>query len=283
MTVLTIPSPRPLTSEQPVATPEPNFSDPSPLVRASNAWTALRVSPVLRSMAAIGRGVELGKAPRQAICARHHLGPLVASIVGPAAGPFPPDAAEEFNRRASDVSGVSRREWLTWARTRSTPELLEDVTALIHSGSCSEGADHLACRCPAPRARAVHPRVRRMPAEFGVVPVLIPDPSGRTDPWHEALVGFVATFRGRGTEPASRYSSQEAPSVNDRKCLYADLERLANAFAGPRRVDRMAGLRRVPWSPPGMRSPAWLMRERATATDQACDELLGRLAGAVWP
>jgi hypothetical protein len=122
-----------------------------------------------------------------------------------------------------------------------------------------------------------------MPPGHGAVPALTPDPSGQIDPWHESLVEFVGRFRGRGTEPRSRFSSEGGPTVHERRQLLGHLELLANAFAGPRRIDRMAGLGGVGWQPGIRITRNWQLRDRAAGTQQVRDELLDRMARAVWP
>jgi hypothetical protein len=113
------------------------------------------------------------------------------------------------------------------------------------------------------------------------VPALTPDASGQTDPWQDALVVLASRFRGRGTLVASKYAGSGPPSVNEIRTLVAHLERLASAYAGPRRADRMTGLGRVDWNPPLRRTRAWEVRDRAGGTDRGREELMERLLRAV--
>ena len=258
---------------------------PAALVRASRAWTALKVSAVLESLAFLARGVERGRPARGAACAEHTLGPLVGVIVGPVAGRLPRDAVEELFPRASVERGVTREEWIEWRRARYTPHLLEDVTMLAHRGSCRARGDVVRCTCEGtwPHSAPVPADqwVRRLDPVLGPVPALTPDPSGRTDPWQDTLVLLASTFRGRGSPLSSKYAGSGPPTIKDVRTLSGHLERLAGAFAGPRRADRMAGLERVDWDPRLPMTRAWHERDRAGSTDRAREELLGRLLGAV--
>lgn len=258
---------------------------PAALVRASRAWTALKVSAVLESLAFLARGVERGRPPRGAACAEHTLGPLVGVIVGPVASRQPPDAVEELFPRASFERGVTREEWIEWQRARQTPHLLEDVTMLAQRGSCLDRSDVVRCTCEGARPHgAPVPTdrwLRRLDPVLGPVPALTPDPSGRTDPWQDTLVLLASTFRGRGSPLSSKYAGSGPPTIKDVRTLAGHLERLAGAFAGPRRADRMAGLERVDWDPRLPMTQEWHDRDRAGGTDRAREELLERLLRAV--
>jgi hypothetical protein len=120
-----------------------------------------------------------------------------------------------------------------------------------------------------------------MGAPGGPVPALTPDPTGQSDPWEDTLVLLAGTFRGRGSPLASKYAGSGPPTIKDMRTLAAHLERLAGAFAGPRRADRMAGLRRVEWDDALGLTYAWCVRDRATGTQEARDDLLHRLWAAV--
>ena len=258
---------------------------PIPLVRASRAWTALKVSTVLESLTFLARGVECGRPPRAAACPEHIVGPLVGTIVGPVGGPLPRDAVEQLYQRAAVERGVTMAEWFEWRRARFTAHLLEDVTMLAHRGSCLGPSDVVRCTCSevqenwgsVPAGRWL----RRPDTGGGPVPVLTPDPTGRTDPWQDTVVRLAATFRGRGSPRASKYAGSGPPTIKDMRTLAAHLERLSGAFAGPRRADRMAGLERVEWDTPLRTTPAWRARDRAGGTEAARVELLERLWGAV--
>jgi len=258
---------------------------PAPLLRASRAWMALKVSAVLESLAFLARGVDCGRPPRGAACPQHVLGPLVGTIIGPVAGRLPQDAVEELFPRAADVRGVTREEWLEWRSTRFSPHLLEDVTMLAYRGSCVGRSDEVRCTCGAaatsaeaiPSPWATH----RFDPVLGPVPALTPDVSGRTDPWHDALVELASRFRGRGTLVASKYAGSGPPSIIEIRTLVGHLYRLAGAFAGPRRADRMSGLGRVDWDPPLRQTQAWVVRDRAGATDSGREELVERLLRAI--
>ncbi len=258
---------------------------PVPLVRASRAWTALKVSTVLESLAFLARGVEWGRPPRGAACPEHVLGPLAGTIVGPVGGPLPRDSVEELFQRAAVERGVTTGEWLQWRRARFTPQLLEDVTMLAHRGSCLARSDVVRCTCGEARGApdSVAPeRALRLPAPgLGPVPALIADPTGHSDPWQDTLVLLASTFRGRGSPLSSKYSGAGPPTIKDIRTLSAHLERLSGAFAGPRRADRMAGLVRVHWDPPLRMTQAWRMRERVGGTERERAELLERLFLAV--
>jgi hypothetical protein len=249
---------------------------PRPLRRASFAWLAVKVSPALESFAFLARGLELGAPPVEAGCAQHELGPLLAVVLGPVAGTPPPDATEQLYRRAADARGVTLEQWQRWCESRRTPELLEDVTALLHTGSCAERPGLISCTC-GPTGVGTHRRLRAMPPGGGPIPTLTPDPSAETDPWHDALVDFVARFRGRGTSRRSPFNHEGDTSVRDRRQLMSHLELLASTFAGPRRIDRMAGLASVAWTPRIRATRAWQRRDRATGTEFAREELLARL------
>ena len=270
----------------PVAAPSaPWEGDPAPLVRASRAWMATKVSPVLESLAFLARGVECGRPPRGAACPQHVLGPLVATIVGPVCGLLPRDAVEELFPRASYVRGVTQGEWLEWRRVRVSAHLLEDVTMLAYRGSCVGRTDEARCTCSEEPGSAgpipAHWGTHRVHPALGPVPALTPDASGRTDPWQDALVVLASRYRGRGSLLASKYSGSGPPSISDTRTLVAHLERLARAFAGPRRADRMTGLGRLDWNPPLSQSPAWRVRDRAGRTERGREELQSRLLGAV--
>lgn len=265
--------------------PQPASPGPDPLRRAARAWLAVQVSPVLSTLAFLARGLELGAPPRGAGCPQHLLGPLLGVVVGPVAGGMPRDATEELFPRAAHARGVELDQWHEWRASRRSPHLLEDLTALLHTGTCAEGPGQLTCTCAVSglRGHAIHRRLRPMPPDHGAVPALTPDPSGQIDPWHEALVEFVGRFRGRGTEPRSRFSSEGGPTVHERRQLLGHLELLANAFAGPRRIDRMAGLAEVCWQPGIRITRNWQLRDRAAGTQQVRNELVDRMAAAVWP
>jgi len=256
------------------------LQQPRPLRRASFAWLAVKVSPALESFAFLARGLELGAPPVEAGCAQHELGPLLAVVLGPVAGTPPPDATEQLYRRAADARGVTLEQWQRWCESRRTPELLEDVTALLHTGSCAERPGLISCTC-GPTGVGTHRRLRAMPPGGGPIPTLTPDPSAETDPWHDALVDFVARFRGRGTSRRSQFNHESDTSVRDRRQLMSHLELLASTFAGPRRIDRMAGLASVDWTPRIRATRAWQRRDRATGTESAREELLARLVGVI--
>ena len=110
-------------------------------------------------------------------------------------------------------------------------ELLEDVTALLHTGSCAERPGLISCTCGRTGV-GTHRRLRAMPPGGGPIPTLTPDPSAETDPWHDALVDFVARFRGRGTSRRSPFNHEGDTSVRDRRQLMSHLELLASTFAG---------------------------------------------------
>jgi hypothetical protein len=258
---------------------------PIPLVRASRAWTALKVSSVLESLAFLARGVECGRPPRAPACPEHIVGPLVGTIVGPVGGLLPRDAVEQLYQRAAVERGVTMGEWFEWRRARLTAHLLEDVTMLAHRGSCLGRSDVVRCTCSGVQGSwgSVPPdRWLRSPdGGTGPVPVLTPDPTGRTDPWQDTLVRLAATYRGRGSPLASKFAGSGPPTIKDMRTLAAHLERLSGAFAGPRRADRMAGLERVEWDPTLRLTPDWRVRDRAGGTEAARVELLERLWGAV--
>lgn len=262
----------------------PGEGAPTPLVRASRAWLAMKVSPVLESLAFLARGVECGRPPRGAACPRHVLGPLVGTIVGPVGGLLPRDAVEELFRRASDVRDVTQEEWLEWRRSRFSAHLLEDVTMLAYRGSCVGRTDEARCTCSESLSAAeplpIMWRTRVNPL-LGPVPALAPDTSGRTDPWQDALVELASRYRGRGSLTSSKYSGSGRPSISDTRMLVAHLERLASAYAGPRRADRMTGLGRLDWNPPLSQTRAWRLRDRAGRTEDSREELRGRLLAAV--
>ena len=263
----------------------PDARPAAPLSRASQAWTALKVSPVLESLAFLARGVERGQPPRGAACAEHVLGPLVGAIVGPVGGLLPLDSVEELFQRAAMERGVTTQEWLQWRRSRFTAHLLEDVTMLAHGGSCLTRWDVVVCSCGSGRGSgdpvAFH-RSMRLPGQvLGPVPALTPDPTGRSDPWEETLILLAATYRGRGSPLSSRYSGSGPPAVRDMRILGAHLDRLAGVFAGPRRTDRMAGLGRVEWQPALRITQAWRRRDVAGGTERARMELHERLRIAV--
>lgn len=266
--------------------PDARAADPTtPLVRASRAWSALRVSPALESLAFLAQGVARGRPPRGAACPEHVLGPLVGTVVGPVAGPTPRGVVEEVLRHSVEVRGVTRREWLEWQGARSTPQLLEDVTVLLYRGSCGEAGDSVRCTCVSSEQRGAHePPVdrftRHLEAVLGPVPALIPDPSGQTDPWQEALMVLASRFRGPGSPLCSKYAGTGPPTINDTRNLVAHLHRLAGAFAGPRRVDRMAGLGRVAWDPPVHVTRAWSLRDGAGGAPGAQHELFDQLLSA---
>jgi hypothetical protein len=264
---------------------QPPPPGPDPLRRATRAWLAVQVSPVLSTIAFLARGLELGAPPRGAGCPQHLLGPLLGVVVGPVAGGMPRDATEELYPRAAMSRGIELEQWHEWRAARRSPSLLEDLTALLHTGTCAEGPGQLTCTCAVSglRGHPIHRRLRPMPDGHGAVPALTPDPSGQVDPWHEALVEFVGRFRGRGTEPRSRFSSEGGPTVHERRQLLGHLELLASAFAGPRRIDRMAGLAEVTWQPGIRITRNWQLRERAAGTTRVRDELLERMAAAVRP
>ena len=256
-----------------------------PLVRASRAWTALKVSPVLESLAFLARGVECGHPPNAAACAQHVLGPLVGTVIGPVGGLLPRDSVEELFQRAAAERGVTTEEWLQWRRSRFTPHLLEDVTLLAHRGSCLTQSDVVRCTCGPRRGSGDAPVAdRSMPLpdpDLGPIPALTPDPTGRSDPWLETLVLLAAAHRGRGSPLCSKYSGSGPPAIRDMRVLASHLDRLAGAFAGPRRADRMAGRGRVQWDPAVRITRAWRMRDVAGGTDRARMELVERLRIAV--
>lgn len=255
---------------------------PSPLLRASRAWTALKVSAVIESLAFLARGVDCGRPPRGAACPQHVLGPLVGTILGPVGGRLPQDCVEESFLRASHVRGVTREEWHEWRGSRFSPHLLEDVTMLAYRGSCAGRSDEVRCTCGG--AADVDQGLAGTHAfdpALGPVPALLPDVTGRTDPWQDALVVLVSKFRGRGTLLASKYAGSGPPSINEIRTVAAHLERLAGAYAGPRRADRMSGLGRVAWNPPLRQTRASVVRDRAGGTDSAREELVERLLRAV--
>lgn len=258
-------------------------ADPlAPLARASRAWSALRVSPVLESMAFLAQGVARGRPPRGAACPAHVLGPLIGTIIGPVAGALPRDAVEEVLRHAVDVRGVTRREWVDWQQARLSRQLLEDVTILLYRGSCGEPGDAVLCTCVASEERGTRTDqfTRRFEAVLGPVPALTPDPSGRTDPWQESLAVLASRFRGPGSPLSSKYSCSGPPSINETRTLVAHLHRLSGAFAGPRRADRMSGLARVAWDPPLRATRAWLRRDGAGRSHGARRALFDRLLEA---
>ena len=260
-----------------------------PLVRASRAWTALKISTVLESLAFLARGVECGRPPRAAACPKHVLGPLAGTIIGPVGGPLPRDSVEELFRRAAVERRVTTGEWLQWREARLTPHLLEDVTMLAHRGSCLARSDVVRCTCGEGRSReepvatdgARRLLVPLLAPDLGPVPALTPDPTGQSDPWHDTLVLLASTFRGRGSPLSSKYSGSGPPTIKDVRTLAAHLDRLSGAFAGPRRADRMAGLGRVHWDPALHITQEWRVRDAAGGTEQARMELLERLWLAV--
>jgi hypothetical protein len=271
-------------SERPVAT-SPDARPAAPLVRASRAWTALKVSPVLESLAFLARGMERGQPPRAAACAEHVLGPLVGAIIGPVGGLLPQDSVEELFQRAAVERRVTTQEWLQWRRARFTAHLLEDVTMLAHRGSCLTRSDVVLCTCGGDRGEGdavAADRSMRLPGQdLGPVPALTPDPTGRSDPWEETLVLLASTFRGRGSPLSASCSGSRPPAIRDMRILGAHVDRLAGAFAGPRRTDRMSGLERVEWHPALRITQAWRMRDVAGGTERARMELLERLRFAV--
>lgn len=251
-------------------------------MRASQAWVALKVSPVLASLAFLGRGIERGRPLRGAPCPMHMLGPLMGTVIGPAASPLARDAAEEFFMPAARLRKVTARDWGQWRTIRTRAQLLEDVTALAHHGTCAERTRSLRCSCRAQDAVRMLGlgQFLRVPPSGGVVPLLIPDPTGRTDPWHDTLVAYVSRFRGPGTFPDSKFAGQGEPSIAQVRTLQAHLEVLASAFAGPGRADRMVGLARVGWDPPLEVTANWRNRDRLADTTAARVELRGRLHAA---
>ena len=256
---------------------EAHAGPPVPLVRASRAWTALKISSVLESLAFLARGVEFGRPPRAAACPKHVLGPLAGTVIGPVSGPLPRDSVEELFQRAAVERGVTTAEWLQWRRARITPHLLEDVTMLAHRGSCLARSDVVRCTCAGGTDRAM-----RLPdADLGPVPALTPDPTGQSDPWQDTLVLLASTFRGRGSPLSSKYAGSGPPTIKDMRTLAAHLDRLSGAFAGPRRADRMAGLGRVHWEPTLRITHEWRIRDAAGGTERARMELLERLWLAV--
>jgi hypothetical protein len=243
----------------------------------------MKVSPVLESLAFLARGVESGRPPRGAACPVHVLGPLIGTVIGPAGGRLPWDAVEELFQRASDGRGVTLAEWSDWRRHRFSPFLLQDVTMLAYRGSCVGRSDEVRCRCESAAGDGGAPvfSAHRTHPGLGPVPALTPDPTGRTDPWQDALVELAARFRGRGSPHASKFSGSGPPTVLDIRTLVGNLDRLAGAFAGPRRADRMGGLERLDWNPPLPLTAAWGVRDRAGGTDDGRAELLARLLHAV--
>ena len=212
----------------------------------------MKVSPVLESLAFLARGVESGRTPRGAACPEHVLGPLIGTVIGPVGGRLPWDTVEELFQRASDARGVTRAEWFEWRSSRFSPSLLEDVTMLAYRGSCVGPSDEVRCRC-APGPNGAEPPARsthRLHPALGPVPALTPDPTGWTDPWQDTLVELAARFRGRGSPQVSKFAGSGPPSVSDVRTLMGNLNRLAGAYAGPRRADRMGGLERLDWIPP---------------------------------
>jgi hypothetical protein len=209
----------------------------------------------------------------------------MGTIVGPSGGHLPRDSVEEFFQRAAMERGVTPQEWLQWRQARFTPYLLEDVTMLAHRGSCLGHGDIVRCTCgggPGTGDQAAADRTMRLPEpDLGSVPALTPDPTGRSDPWHETLILLASAFRGRGSPMSSKYSGSGPPAIRDVRILAAHLDRLAGSFAGPRRVDRMAGRGRVDRGPARRITKAWRMRDAAGGTDRARMELLERLWIAV--
>jgi hypothetical protein len=209
----------------------------------------------------------------------------VGAIVGPVGGVLPRDSVEELFQRAAVERGVTRQEWLQWRRARFTTHLLEDVTMLAHRGSCLTLSDVVLCTCGGGQGEgdpvAADRSVRLPGQDLGPVPALIPDPTGRSDPWEETLVLLASTFRGRGSPLSSKYAGSGPPAVRDMRILGAHLERLAGAFAGSRRTDRMSGLGRVEWHPALRITQAWRMRDAAGGTERARVELHERLRIAV--
>lgn len=254
---------------------------PAPLVRASRAWMALKTSTILESLAFLARGVEYGRAPRGAACPKHVVGPLVGTVIGPAGGCLPPDAVEELFQRAAIVRGVSMGEWSEWRRVRFTPELLEDVTMLAHRGACRGRSYEVRCTCGGSQVTGdpLEPewRLRNFDPVLGPVPALVPDPTGQTDPWQDSLIVLASTFRGRGSQLSSQYSGSGPASVSEVRALAVHLDRLAGAFAGPRRADRMAGLGRIDWDPPLQPTLAWHVLDTEGSTERAREELRERL------
>ena len=175
-------------------------------------------------------------------------------------------------------------DWELWRSTRTSPQVLEDVTALAHRGSCAERVYGLRCTCHLAEGAtaAGHRRYLLLPPPgLGTIPVLVPDPSGRIDPWHVALVELASRFHGPGTFPKSRFAGQGEPSVADVRTLLGHLDVLAGAFAGPGRADRMVGLARIGWDGPLPDSEGWALRERETGTPWRRGELLDELRAAV--
>jgi hypothetical protein len=213
------------------------------------------------------------------------LGPLTGTIVGPVSGPLPRDSVEELFRRATVERGVTTGEWLQWRRARITPHLLEDVTMLAHRGSCLARNDVVRCTCGEGQgsgASVATDRALRLPETgLGPVPALTPDPTGQSDPWQDTLVLLASTFRGRGSPLSSKFSGSGPPTIKDIRTLTVHLERLAGAFAGPRRADRMAGLGRVHWDPALRITQAWRVRDAVGGTEPARSDLLERLYVAV--
>jgi hypothetical protein len=209
----------------------------------------------------------------------------MGTIVGPVGGLLPQDSVEELFQRAAVERGVTAREWLQWRQARFTPHLLEDVTMLAHRGSCLGRGDVVRCTCAGRQGSQdsiVADWSMRLPDPgLGPVPALTPDPTGQSDPWHDALVILASTFRGRGSPRSSKYSGSGPPVIRDMRILVAHLTRLAGAFAGPRRADRMAGLSRVEWDPALRMTRAWRTRDEAGGTDLARMELVERLWLAV--
>lgn len=258
---------------------------PAPRVRASQAWSALKISPVLESVAFLAGGVDGGRPPPGAPCPEHVLGPLMGTFVGPVGGRLPWDAAEELHRRAVVERKVTKEEWFQWRRARFTPHLLEDVTMLAHGGSCLGPDDAVRCTCPEEESSGEPVgNSRQMLVSgpgLGPVPALTPDPSGRSDPWQDTLVLLASAFRGRGSPLAAKHAGAGSPTIRDMRTLGAHLQRLAGAFAGPRRADRISGLGRLQWDPPLCVTHAWRMRDAIGGTDRARRRLLEELSLAV--
>ncbi len=276
-----------------LATRRTDVEPATPLVRASRAWLALKASAVLESLAFLGRGVECGRPPRGAACPQHVLGPLIGTVIGPVGGRLRPYAVEELFQRASDVRGLTIGEWQEWRELRFTPQLLEDVTVLAYRGSTPGRSDEVRCTCSDAMSAAAEEsdsgaqpmsavaRTRRFDAFPGPVPALIPDPTGLSDPWQDQLVVLASRFRGRGSPLASKYAGSGPSSIKEMRTLVTHLERLAGAFAGPGRADRMAGLDRVEWTPPLVRTRAWRERDRLGSSERAHQDLHDRLLRAV--
>ncbi len=243
---------------------------------------ALKISPVLESLAFLAQGVGRGRPPRGAACPEHVLGPLVGTFIGPVGALLPRDCVEEYYQRAAVERRATQTEWLQWRRSRFTPHLLEDVTMLAHRGSCRGRGDVVRCVCCGvqgsgePAGQWLRPT-----GAGGSVPALTPDPTGRTDPWQDTLVALASTFRGRGSPLASKYAGSGPPSIRDMRILATHVERLSGAFAGPRRADRMAGLWRIKWDDSLGVTHAWHVRDRAGRAEEARLELLDRLMAAV--